>query len=178
MRLKKAEPADRAWLSELYTGAFPDDERAPFRLLRRRAEQGRAEFWCLMDGETRVGLAYVLRRQDLAYLFYLAVIPGLRGKGYGTQAIAALREHYNGCRLFLALETLDPAAENYAQRVHRHAFYQRCGLKDLPYRLKEASVIYALMGVGGSVQPGEYKAMINRFLGWPLRWLIDMRFIE
>ena len=33
------------------------------------------------------------------------------------------------------------------------------------------------MGVGGSVQPGEYKAMINRFLGWPLRWLIDMRFI-
>ena len=178
MKLIKASQQAYVQLKKLYTEAFPENERAPFWLLRRRAEQGRAEFWSLMDGEMWAGMAYVVRHQDMAYLFYLAVDSQARGKGYGTKAIEALKEHYKGCRLFLALETLDKTAENYEQRVKRHAFYEKCGLTDLPYHIKEASVVYAVMGIGGNVYPEEYKAMIDQYLGWPIRWLIDMRFVE
>ena len=53
-------------------------------------------------------------------------------------AIEALKKQYHGSRFFLALETLDKAADNYEQRVKRHSFYEKCGLSDMPYKLKEA----------------------------------------
>ena len=178
MKLIRADRNSYPRMKMLYSEAFPAIERAPFWLLCRRAKQGRAEFWELMDSNIWVGMAYVVRYQDLAYLFYLAVDSKARGKGYGTRAIEALKKHYLGCRLFLALETLEREAENYEQRLKRHVFYEKCGLTDLHYHIKEASVVYAVMSTGGIVWPEEYKAMIDQYLGWPLRWLIDMSIIE
>jgi hypothetical protein len=34
------------------------------------------------------------------------------------------------------------------------------------------------MGTGGIVEPEEYKALIDPWLGSPLKWLIDMRIIK
>ena len=178
MELKRADKSDYKKMKALYLEAFPADERAPFWLMWRKAQKNKAEVYSLMDGEKWVGLAYVVCHGDLAYLFYLAIERESRGKGYGSKAIACLKKKYEGRRLFLALETLDEKAENYEQRVKRHDFYKRCGLSDLPYHLKEASVIYSIMGVGGAVQPEEYQAMFDEYLGRFLRRLIDMRFVE
>ncbi len=165
-------------IRKLYTEAFPADERAPFSLMMKRAQQNKADFWILTDKEKQVGMAYVLRQKGLAYLFYLAIHKTLRGQGYGTQAIKTLRDRYAGSRFFLALEIPDPDAANYEQRLKRHDFYLRCGLSDLPYHIKEHTVIYDIMGAGGIVEPEEYKALINSWLGWPMKWLIDMRIIK
>ena len=154
------------------------NERAPFCLLARKAEEGRAEFWELYDGEFLAGFAYVVRSRDLAYLFYFAICPELRGKGYGSASLSALKKQYEGCRLFLALETPDASAPNNEQRLKRHAFYQNCGLSDLPYKLKEASVVYSLMGDGGEIAPEEYQEMMDAYLGRFLRRLVDMRFLD
>lgn len=178
MQLKQTDRSLDDAVRQLYYEAFPADERQPYWLLRRRALQGRADSWSLVEEDGRwVGLAYVLRQDDLAYLNYLAIDPRARGQGCGTRAIGALRAHYAGCRLFLALEPPDPTADNYRQRVKRHDFYARCGLTDLPHRAKELSVIYDLMGTGGPVAPEEYRALTSRWLGWPMRWLIDMRLV-
>lgn len=171
MKLSNAVPDRR--IRQLYKQAFPAAERAPFFLLKRRAAQGRADCWSLTEGSQWVGMAYVLRRQDLAYLFYFAIDGSSRGQGYGTKAIEALLEQYAGCRFFLALETLDEHAENYADRLRRHCFYLRRGLTDRPYRIKEASVTYDMMGTGGSVAPEEYKSLVDAWLGRPWKWLID-----
>ena len=161
-------------IKRLYKSAFPKEERAPFWLLMRKG----ADFWALYDGEKWVGIAHVVKNEELAYVFYLAICEKDRGKGYGRQAVEALKAHYQGGRLFLALERLDPNAENYEQRVKRHAFYQHCGLSDLPYQLKEASVVYDIMGVGGKVEPEEYRALMEGFMGKLWCRIVDVRIIK
>jgi GNAT superfamily N-acetyltransferase len=162
----------------LYREAFPAEERAPFYILKSRAKRGKADFWQIADGEIRAGFAYVISYKDLSYLFYFAVEPSLRGKGYGTAALNLLKEKYAGRRLFLAIEPLEDSAGNAAQRIGRHEFYLRCGFEDLPYRLKEASVVFSIMGIGGPVHAKEHKEMIEGYLGPILTKLVDMRIIE
>lgn len=174
MELKRLDRQGEARFLALYHSAFPREERTPDWLILRGIRQDRAEAWDLTQDGTWLGLAYVVTHGDLAYLFYLAIDAPQRGKGYGTQAMAAIRERYKG-RLFLALEELDEAVENYPERLRRHAFYEACGLHDLPYRLQEGRMIYALMGTG-PVSPAEYKALIGGFLGW-VRHFVLMRLI-
>lgn len=66
----------------LYLSAFPKEERAPWWLLKRRAKQGRAEALAAMDDGRFAGMAYVVTLGDMAYLFYLAVEEGQRGRGH------------------------------------------------------------------------------------------------
>lgn len=163
-------------IKRLYKQAFPPEERAPFAMLMRKAVK--ADFFALYDNEKWLGLAYIVSRGKLAYIFYIAVTPEQRGKGYGTEAMKALIEYYKDCRLFLALEQLDKSADNYEQRVKRHEFYKHCGLSELPYKIKEGNVIYDIMGVGGKVEPEEYRELIENYLGWFMKRLVDMRIIK
>ena len=176
--LRRADRRDRERLRALYEEAFPPEERAPFKRLVRRARGGRADFWSLYDGDEWAGMAYVLTRADLAYVFYLAVDAGRRDRGAGSGAIAALRDRYPGRRMFVGLERPDPEAENSEQRERRRAFYARCGMEELPYTLIEVGVEFMMMGFGGPVEPEEYRAMADAWLGWPLRRFIDMRIVK
>ena len=178
VRMTKKSEAYRA-VKDLYLQAFPQDERAPFRLLVRRAKAGKADFWMLYEGETWVGLAYVLTNGQLAYLFYLAIAENERNRGYGKAAMRTLMTRYAGQKFFLALESLkETDAENYDQRIGRHAFYQSCGLVDLPYQIKEVSVIYDIMGTGEPVEPEEYRALIDAYLGRVFSKRLDMRILK
>ncbi len=190
MKLKTVSDKDEYQaIEKIYTEAFPDNERAPMKLLKKRARQGKADFLALYDGNILVGMAYVVCCRDLAYLFYIAVDSAKRGRGYGTQTIAALLERYRGKRFFLALEQLDKAAENYGQRVKRHEFYKSCGLRDLPFKLKEGTVTFAAMGgrltdrnsndssVDFTVRPEEYKELMNRYMGFFMRCFVDVRLL-
>ena len=114
----------------------------------------------------------------MAYVFYLAVEKEMRGRGLGTQAVRALIRAYEGKRLFLALERLDETAPNYAQRLSRHAFYERCGLRDLPHYIKEANVVYAIMGTGGPIRPEEYNAMMRAYAGPVFGRFVDLGIVE
>ena len=173
--LKRVSTTTVRQMRDIYLEAFPRRERFSFKLLLKRFKQGKADFWCLMASGKPVGMAYILYEKRLAYLFYLAISSNERGHGYGTEAIEAIRKYYEGSRLFLAVETIDESAANYSQRVRRRDFYLRCGFSYLPCHIKEASVIFDAMSIGGSVSPDEYRALTHNWLGWPLRWIIDMR---
>ena len=189
MQLKRvSDKNEYETIERIYNEAFPDDERAPMKLLKKRADKGKADFWALYAGERPVGMAYVVCCRDLAYLFYIAVDRSQRGKGYGTRTIHSLLEKYKGKRFFLALEQLDETAQNYEQRVKRHEFYKSCGLRDLPFRLKEGSVTFAAMGgrrsdvgVGENadftVAPEEYKELMNSYIGFIMRFFVDLRLL-
>lgn len=167
-----------AWrqIGALYKTAFPPDERAPFWLMRRRAKQGRGQVLAAYDAEQFVGFTYLVIYRDMVYLFYFAINDGLRGKGYGSSVLQALRQKYPAKRIFLAREQLDDQAENAEQRRTRHEFYLFNGFCDWPCQIKEASVIYDVMGMGGdNITPAEYQALIDSWGGALLRRLIDMR---
>lgn len=165
-------------LKALYNSAFPKEERAPFYLMKRKADRGRGELLAVRDGENFVGLVYMICCRDMAYLFYFAIDEPLRGRGYGSKVLTAVKERYHGKRLFLAREQLDPSADNYEQRIKRHYFYKHNGFEDMACRIKEASVIYDVMGIGGKVSEKEYEELITRWSGRLLRKIIDMRLIE
>ncbi len=164
VRITKKSSGLRA-IKKLYKRAFPKDERAPFGVLVKRADPKKADFWGAYDGGEFVGMAYTVKSPRLAYLYYLAVNANKRDKGYGTEIVAELKRRYDGRVLFLALESLDKTAKNYDRRVRRHGFYERCGFSDLPYKIKEASVVYDVMSYGGEFMPHEYRDMMSDFLG-------------
>lgn len=170
-------------IKRIYTSSFPKNERAPFHMLKSRAARNKAEFLAICDGGKVVGTAYVVSFKDMAYLFYLAIDSGSRGQGFGTRAVEMLLRRYRDKRFFLALEQLDETADNYADRVKRHEFYRSCGLVDLPFKIKEADVIFASMGAklhdssAFTVTPEEYKELMRRYTGFLMFRIIDLRLI-
>lgn len=180
MKLVKVKKSlkDYKRINKLYNSAFPTDERAPFRILMRKTRLSMVDFMAIYDDEKWVGLTYVITYNRLSYIFYLAISETERGKGYGKKAMAAILKKYEGNKVFLALETLDPTADNYQERLNRHKFYEQCGLQSLPYKLKEVSVIYDIMGVGGTVEPHEYSDLIERYVGKFLYKFIDMQILN
>lgn len=165
-------------VKKLYLGAFPKEERVPFMLLAAREKKGNGELLEIKDGNTFVGMVSVLRYKDLAYIFYLAIDDGLRGMGYGSSVLTALKERYSDCRIFLAREQLDETADNYEQRLSRHRFYQRNGLVDLKCRITEQGVVYDVMGIGDEVTAEEYEALITEWAGKFFRKIFNMHIIE
>ena len=84
--------------------------------------------------------------------------------------------HYEGQRIFLALEQLDESANNFEERQKRRKFYMRNGLKPLPLTIREATVTYDVMGTG-FVKPEEYKSMMKKYFGAASR-LVSMNITE
>ena len=164
-------------MKRLYLSAFPDEERAPWWLLKRRARQGRAEMLAAVDGGF-AGMAYMVTLGDMAYLFYLAVEDERRGQGIGGQILSLLRERYPDKRIFLAREQLDPAADNSAQRESRHRFYLANGFSDWDVRIRERDMVYDAMGVGEPVTAPEYKALMGGWAGKLLKRFFNAYIIE
>jgi len=162
-------------VKNLYNSAFPKEERAPFRLMMRKSKKDCVNFYAAFDDEKFVGLAYIIHNDNLAYLFYLAVDDTLRGKGYGSLILSALKERYSDKNLFLALEEADDTAPNAEQRKNRRKFYEKNGFKGIPYKMKEATVIYDVMSTNGDVTPDEYETLITKWSGKILKKFIEMR---
>ncbi len=176
--LEKAGEADYKRIKALYKSAFPPEERPPFFLLKSRDKSGAGQMLAVKADGAFAGFAYLICLQDMAYLFFFAISPEKRGAGVGTAVLKALEERYRGKRLFLAREQLDKTAGNYGQRVKRRDFYLRAGFSDLPCQIKEASVVYDMMGIGGAVSPAEYDRLITGWCGRLVRKMVDMRVIE
>ncbi len=174
-KIAKSSP-DFAKTKRLYQTAFPRNERAPLARLMKRTADENAVMFGIYDGAIWVGLLYVLNRDDLSYIFYFAIDDEKRGKGYGTAAMREFQRLYAGRRIFLAAEQRDPSAENYAERCRRADFYLRCGFSEMHMKIREASVVYDVFGVGGNVAPEEYEEMMRRYLGnrWCKRVAVKM----
>lgn len=163
-------------IRRLFLSAFPAEERPPFFLLKRKARRN-VDWWSIDSDGVWAGFFYVIREAGLAYVFFFAIDPPMRGKGCGTEAMRLLLSRYEGMRVFLAIEPVDQSAENYQERVNRKNFYERCGLSPLGRSLRECRVTYELLGVGGDVRAEDYRLLIDRWLGWPMRHLVFMRIL-
>lgn len=152
-------------VKKLYKTAFPPEERAPFRILMRNIKKPIVDFWAMYEDNEWIGLAYVVKNDIIAYLFYFAIDKDKRGCGYGRKTIEILKEQYKTQKFFLALERLDENADNQAERVRRHNFYAGCGLTDMPRRIREAKMTYDTMGAGAVVEPEEYNELMKEYLG-------------
>jgi len=178
LTLARAAAEDYKQIKPLYKSAFPPEERPPFFMMRWKAASGKGQVLAARDAGEFVGFLYIVEHCNLIYLFFLAIEPEKRGKSYGSHILRLLQEQCRGKRIVLAREQLDKTAPNYEQRVKRHGFYRKNGFQDLPWKIKEAGVVYDAMGFGGDIAAREYDALISDWRGALLKKLVDMRAIE
>lgn len=122
----------------LYRSSFPRNERIGFDAILRLCGKGRAELLALADGCEFVGSTLTILG-DCPCLLYFSIRADLRGNGYGSEALALLRERYG--RFFLFAE--EPSGTDDGLRSRRISFYRRNGLEDIggygrleiPYRV-------------------------------------------
>ncbi len=177
IKLEKAEKRDFKLVKPLFISAFPKEERPPFFMMKRGVKKANGDLLIARDGEDFVGFAYVIAGENSAYLFFLAISDNCRNNGYGSQVLSALREIYYDKSIFLAREMLDENSDNYADRVRRHGFYLRNGFRDLPVKIKEADVIYDVMGTG-NVEPSDYEEIMRTWCGKFYCRLVDLRMFK
>ena len=82
-------------LLDLYRSAFPANERRPLETLLDD-ESGAGEVLAALDGEAFIGLAILLTHGDLTHILYFAVPSALRGQGYGSRILEAVRADLDG----------------------------------------------------------------------------------
>lgn len=156
----------------LYTEAFPKVERAPLSALKRRAKKKSSDCISVYDGDRFVGLLNLIYDRDVVFLFFFAVAADVRGQGYGTRILAALKEQHPDSRIVINIEIPDETSPNSAQRVRRKQFYLRCGFTDCHYNLIERGVEYEVLSYNGIVAREELQALIKRYMGGLLYRLI------
>jgi len=137
-------------IEELYARAFPENERRPLDALMDD-ETGVGELLGLYEGDVFCGFACVLNWQDISHVIYIAVEEGLRGRGYGTQALEALFRRRQGQRMIVDVEAIVPGVHNERQRRRRMEFYRRLGYAETEVRYTWREEDYVILCRGGQI---------------------------
>lgn len=119
------------------------------------------DFLALTEQEQFVGFMAVQTYQSLAYLFFLAIEPECRSKGYGSRAIETLKGLYPDKKQVVDFEMIDAASDNYQQRIQRKAFYLRNGYRETGLFLSYLGVDYEVMCMEGPFYEDEFKALMK-----------------
>ncbi len=155
----RVSPGEKNWelTQDLFVRAFPAEEREPLDELKDPHLQGdfRAFF---IDGEF-CGLAYMLMDEINCYLFYLAIEDAMRGKGIGSEILKEIVKLHPNHRIVLEMETLDPEASNYNDRLRRDRFYRRNGLKHTSVTIEQCKVPYLILSTDENYALSDYKEM-------------------
>lgn len=168
LRLSLSEPTtpDFKKVYALYQRAFPLDELYPNDLLFHHFGEAANEFWSIYDDQKWVGLVYCMTEKDLTYIGFLAIAPELRGKGYGSAALALVKEKYSANRVCLLIEEVSPKYTDFEARKKRLAFYQQNHFQLAGFKIAEYDVTYDfLVASGQSLSSAEYLSLINNYCG-------------
>lgn len=152
-------------MKDLYKEAFPASERKPFWLIRKKQKSGQTNMWCLMDGQSFVGMAITMEVEDLVLLDYFAIYREKRGLGYGSMALDLLKQMYEGKRFVLEIEDVDSKGPDQEMRRKRKQFYLSNGLSVLGVKVTLYGVDMELLGVNCKVTFQEYKKIYTTLYG-------------
>ncbi|WP_268912592.1 GNAT family N-acetyltransferase [Lentilactobacillus sp. SPB1-3] len=169
------QSTDFAKVKYLFKHSFPKDEQIPLWYLLRKAKRENLDFWGIYDDNRWVGLTYCITYQRLTYVFFLAIDPNNRSKGYGSQALTAIKQKYAGNKLALIIEEVKKAAPNYEQRLKRKQFYLKNEFIPAVFTLTEGKTDYELLMYNGNVDSKEYVELMANYGGVIFRWYIKTR---
>ncbi len=185
--LKSIETKDSRALYAHMKRDFPADERPPSFVVKREIAKKTYTALYLMDDQQAVGYAVVVAppEQAFALVLFLAILPEVRGAGYGGKLLKELEARFQGKTL--ALEVEDPeAAKDEGERHTRERrvrFYERAGFRVLPTaRAKIFGVDMRIM-VNTRQETGSVRDMMQGLYGFIMpspKWLkhIDVWDVE
>ena len=125
-------------IEELYLNSFPEDERFSFWILQECSKENNSDLYAIFDNDNMIGMCYIVNCKSAYYLMYLAVVPSLRNKNYGSMILRDLKEKYK--LLFLSV---DVPVDNIS--VRRKNFYLRNGFYDTNKFYEDTGINYEVL---------------------------------
>jgi len=135
-------------ISMLLESAFPIEERPPTEYFFKALERKENKLFAYYAGEVFIGFTFLSFYQDVCYIFFLAVSPNQRGKGYGGSIIEDIKKSYPDNVILLCFEEVDAKYPNYEQRVKRKNFYYSHGFQDNKLKTNEFGVLFETAFIG------------------------------
>jgi len=96
----------------LQRSAFPPEEQYPIDQILELAEDPNTEYLSFWTENELCGIMLSCSGKTMAYLFYMAVNPDLRSRGYGAKMLGWLKEHLVGKTIVLNMERVGFDATN------------------------------------------------------------------
>lgn len=163
LNIENITEASKYWqeVNTLAGEAFPPEEYlAPIELVRM-ATGGNLNFSALLDQDTFVGFMVTMQYENMVYLFFLAIAPSYRSKGYGSRAIETLKAQYPGKTQVVDFEALDDSADNAAQRKKRRQFYLKNGYCETGLFVTYYGVTYEVFCTDEQFDVATFKALMK-----------------
>ena len=161
-RLPLGKAPSKAQIRHLYATAFPKEEQMPWyllRLLSLRRGMGVAGYYA--DGRF-CGMTFSAATDKVLFVLFLAVEADVRGQGYGSAILEALRRSHPEHTILLNVELLDPQADNYAQRVQRMHFYKKNGFYDTGYDIDEVGGTFRVLSTAPRLCVADYLQVFGK----------------
>lgn len=133
---------------DIYSGAFPPNERQQLKVVKERVKRGLNQIYVGRIGSDIVFMALLwpLKNTDFILLDYMAISPTYRGKNIGSHFLQNMRKILEDNKKYFILEVENPEyGENKEERQKRLTFYKRNGAKELK------DVRYILPPLQGSI---------------------------
>ena len=172
MKLELLHPDDQAkkkQIETLYLKAFPKCERFPFHIICQKSREGVTDILSIEEDDQFLGLAITINYEDRVLLDYFAMDDKNRGKGYGSSALKALAQYYEGRRMIIEIETTTQEADNLEERIRRKRFYHKNGITNLGFMADLFGVRMEILSNGTPVTFDEYLELYVETYGERMR---------
>lgn len=128
----------------LNSEVFPSNELvAPINLSNNiYANDENLSIFSFYNDKEFVGYAAIYSYENISYLAFLAVCAKHQGRGFGGLILEILKSNFS--QIVLEIESLDPKATDYLQRVKRSKFYNNHGFKDSGYKISYCKMTYSI----------------------------------
>lgn len=128
----------------LNSEVFPSNELvAPINLSNNiYANDKNLSIFSFYNDKEFVGYAAIYSYENISYLAFLAVCAKYQGRGFGGLILEILKSNFS--QIVLEIESLDPKATDYLQRVKRSKFYNNHGFKDSGYKISYCKMTYSI----------------------------------
>ncbi len=143
--------------------AFPPEEYLAPEKLIRMAAAGTVDFRALYENDAFIGFTVISLYGNICYLFFLAIAPEARSKGYGSKVLKLLDTLYADRQQVVDFEMINEAAPNNAQRISRKAFYMRNGYKETGKFISYLGVDYEILCKQADFDFDKFKKMMQTF---------------
>lgn len=148
---------------ELYEETFDRRMRVPFQDLYKVQKAGKGDFTAVFDSDVFIGFYYIFRYQDIAYIYYLAVVKEMRERGYGTDILDLIKENYPDCRIVACVEAPKVDDKLVSISYRRLGFYSRNGFMDTLYKFESVGIMYEVLYWGRAFEPSEVQDILRSF---------------
>lgn len=175
LELKKVNEENIEGIKRIYNDSFPIEEMLPFDKLVSISNDTDHLFYGLYDDNTLVGMNYLIVKEDMVYVLYLAISNAYQNKGYGKRAINEMLKKYSGYRISLNIEEVNPESLNYNQRLRRKNFYQFFGFESQKYLISNEGVTFETMVINGDVSYQEIRRIFDELKEYKLDWYREVK---